>query len=546
MRVQLPNGKTGTIPRSSVTAAKKKGWTVIDSPVVAGAKTFGREAALGAFGGLGIAETQTPIKDTLKNMFQAPNITPEMILSNLLGPGYGVGKGLLTSVGEMAHGSGMDPQHPARFGPVDVGEIGHGLGGLATQLLALTGGEKVAEHPEKAAVVKPVVRDLLGVGERDVARQIEKEGAKQAKTVEASAKKVETAKQKYADAVQKHIEKTKEASAKETAAKTRQQALASRQGPVYQRVNQMADEAQAHIGDIQKKVGAAESAKWGEFNKKLENPPVKTGNVADAISNAEEKLPIFKQIMQEVGDDSELKQMLETMHPDVRARVEATMPEAGIPLNTARRFYTKLNQYLNARELPPGVAREGGLVLDQLDHSIAESIAKKGGPEALKQYRDLQAGWSRYRQTFFDKGSPLRKVMEAKDPHTKLNPITSETGARAIDYLGRYRDMGADPSKLGKIRAINKALKELPASGGKTPEAPARPELPKRTQAKTLTPEEARRQMLTSKESFYSRPPSRWELMFPPLLGYKMTLKHLMQNPKFIDWLSKEDSTPVP
>jgi hypothetical protein len=69
---------------------------------------------------------------------------------------------------------------------------------------------------------------------------------------------------------------------------------------------------------------------------------------------------------------------------------------------------------------------------------------------------------------------------------------------------------------------------------------PARPEQPK-----GLGVEQARREMLEKKETFFSRPPSRWELMFPPLMMYKMGLKHLMQNPKFVEWLSKEGAEPT-
>jgi hypothetical protein len=54
--------------------------------------------------------------------------------------------------------------------------------------------------------------------------------------------------------------------------------------------------------------------------------------------------------------------------------------------------------------------------------------------------------------------------------------------------------------------------------------------------------------MLEQKGSTYSRPPSRWEAAFPPLLAWKMIMKHMIQNPKVIEWLSKEGGgqSPVP
>ena len=58
---------------------------------------------------------------------------------------------------------------------------------------------------------------------------------------------------------------------------------------------------------------------------------------------------------------------------------------------------------------------------------------------------------------------------------------------------------------------------------------------------RALTLEEARRQKLEGAAKSYSHPPSRWELMFPPLHGYRLILKNLLQSKGFRDWLSKGD-----
>jgi hypothetical protein len=550
---------TATDPKSG----KKVGWNgkawvpvEVPSKLAAGAQTFGREAALGAASGIGLAESQHPIIDAIKGMGQKPDLKDP---GTYLGPAYGVAKGIAGSAAEMFEGMGADPQHPMKFGPFDPAKTGHGAGGLLSQILMLRGGTKAAEKPFEAGTTKAVARDLLGVGERDVAGEMKKTAAKESKGQEAATKKVETAKQKYADAVQDAMKKRAEASARETAAKTKQEALQSKHGPVYKRMNEMADTAREHVGQIEQKVGAAEGKKWADFSKNMENAPVNSESTVQAITSAQEKilsgdsLPIFKQVLAELpGTDPDVEAMLQNATPSMRERLLASgikeSPE--VPLDTARKLYTKIGRKLGGSELPRDVARALSTVQGALDNSISESIAKKGGADALKQYRKLQSDWKQYRQTFSDRDSPLRKVMEAKDPSTKLGPITGETGARAVEYLGRYRDMGAQPEQLGKIRALHKALKELPGAGGKAPETPERPTLPAKPESKEITPQSARKSMLERKESFYSRPPSRWELMFPPLLGYKMTLKHLMQNPKFIEWLSKDEppkgTTPVP
>jgi vacuolar-type H+-ATPase subunit H len=501
------------------------------------------------------------------------------------------------------------------------GDVAGGIGAM-TPVIAEPLMERGAPMVRGAAerMVKPVARDLLGVGKGDVAKQIEKTGLKESKVVESATKKVEAAKQKYADAVQDATQKRIEASAKETAAKTKQEALTSKHGPVYQRMNEMAEDAQQHVSKMEEKVAKAESEKWDKFNERIGKPTIDTSGTAAAIEHAQkniltgESLPVFKQILGQIGQEDEgVAAILKNAAPEVReqAMAEGVLPQEGVPLDVARRLYTKVSRKMYGAELPTDVFRALSHVQDALDSDIAAGILKRGkdltgvttetdsmgvrwakrgdyrvsipkritdseieayakpkldeqaqihggmkgeetgkpfssGADALREYRKLQVDWRKYRETFSDKNSPLRRITEAKDPNTKLGPITGETGARAIDYLGRYRDMGAQPEKLGRIRALHKSLKELPSTGGKAPGMPERPELPKTPEARTTSPEQARRDMLSSKESFYSRPPSRWELMFPPLLAYKMALKHLMQNPKFTEWLSKDSGTTTP
>lgn len=435
----------------------------------------------------------------------------------------------------LTHGLGLPDKPGEGFHTPNPGEV---VGAGASILGGVEARERVS-----LPKAKPIIRDVLGVGEKDVEgfskKAATKEDAAHAKALE----KVEKAKENYAGAVSEALKKRAEASAKETAAKTKQEALASKHGPVYQRMNEMADTAQQHIGQIEQKVGEAESKKWSEFSERMENAPVKTQDVVDTINDVQknvltgESLPIFRQILSEVTKD-EAPEFIDTAGGLVPKGTE-------IPLNLARRFYTKIGRKLGGSELPRDVTRALSKVGDSLDSGIAESVATKGGAEALRDYRKLQADWKQYRETFSDRDSPLRKVVEAKDPSTKLGPITGETGARAVEYLGRYRDMGAQPEQLGKIRALHKALKELPGTGGKLPATPERPALPEVPGKKTVTAEQARSSMLEGKGQFYSRPPSKWELMFPPLLIYKQTLKHLLQNKEFRNWLSKDNpSTP--
>lgn len=563
VRVQRPDGTTGTIPKTSLAKAKKAGWKVVDSPVVAGAKTFGREAALGGFSGLGIAETKNPITDTAKSM-----LTPPSMASMVLGPAYDVGRGLASSTAEIAEGAGADPSNPSKFGPVDVGKIGHGTGSLATQLLTLFAGGKAAEKPTVGGGGgKSLLRGAFGAGEGDVRIKAGEIAEKNTKAETAHAEKVQKiqsageeaadkVKQDTAKKIAEVMKKRVEASAKETAAKTKKDALIQKQGPVYQRMNEMTDAAQQHIAKVEEKVGQAEAVKWDVFKKHIGDVSVDTSDISNKIADVQknmlvgESLPIFKQILAQVGEeDASIKNLLDNMAPEVRQRaIEAGIaPTEGIPLDVARRLYTKISRKLYGSELPKDVARSLHIVQDALDSDIAQGITKKGGPDALRDYRSLQADWKKYRQTFSDKDSPLRKIKEAKDPNTKLSPITSESGQRAIQYLGRYADMGADPSKLGKIRALDKALKGISAKGsGAMPEPvsgmklPEKPEIPVAPEKASTAPGDVRKQILEQKQKSFSQPLSKWEMMNPKLLIFRKLMKGLIQNPKFIDWLARE------
>jgi hypothetical protein len=172
---------------------------------------------------------------------------------------------------------------------------------------------------------------------------------------------------------------------------------------------------------------------------------------------------------------------------------------------------------------------------------MVKSVAKAGGKDAVSEYQGLRSRWRDYMQAFYDKDSPIRKLKQGADPNDKLNPITGDEGERAISLLGKYRDIGADVQSLGKIRALYKSLKELPSGKGKMPADVEKPSIPDAPTNRALTLEESRRQKLEGAAKSYSHPPSRWELMFPPLHGYRLILKNLLQSKGFRDWLSKGD-----
>jgi hypothetical protein len=601
VRVQRPDGKTGTIPKSSLAQAQKNGWKVLPKTDPGAVSRFGMDVSkgmgldpqglvtAGAEGKSQIAEMAKQAGGAFLDYAKRGLHDPFRLATD---PFDALASGLTKALGIPDKGSALDKSqyHAPNFGQA-VGAVASILGGAETS-------ERAGARASTTG--KAAVRDLVGVGEIDVQRRLKSSAEKQAKaessalerfqkeTQEAAdkhAKAVESAKEKHAQAVQtarEKAQKTKaeyseayrenlrervQASAKETTARIKQQ-VSTGQGPVKQYIDAAVSDAAEHTRKIERQVFKTESAKWDAFTKSVGDPAIPTTPLREALDKAQgmltgETVPVFKKIINEIGEeDADLKKMLDNMAPEVRerARQAGVAGTDDIPLSTMRKIYTRLSRSIGASELPTDVARATGTVLDAADDSIAQAIKKKGGQGAVSEYRQLQADWRKYRQTFSDKNAPLRKLMEAKDPDARLKPITGDTGARAIDDLGQYRNLGADPNKLGRIRAIDTKIQEMSGSAGTMPAKPepkgnltpaevALSDVPKGqtpklkipdTKDRPQTVEEARRQILDYAAGRYSTPPTWMQLIFPHALGGKMIMKHALNNPRVVDWLASE------
>lgn len=591
VKVTMPDGQVWSIPKDKLAAAQARGAkpfqaTPTAQPEGTGTKVA-RGAALGVFSGLGIPETQTPIKDLAKGLI------PKSI--NDFDPVFGplikmiqAGKSMVVEPGKEVY-KGIKQKDPEM--------IAHGGAQLTTEAaLALLGKEKGAETGEAVTQsvskgAKGAARELVGVGKGDISKAIEDSHAKVdaahenfQKQLAEHSEKVDQATEKVAKKIGDVQQKKVEASAKQTAAETRKEFFQSpKSGPVYKRLTKMADTASENVQLVDKKIRALENAKWNEFKKGVGDAPIDWEPVQKSVLDAEqnilqgspESIKIFQNILKE-GEGplsqasvfrgggrlpgADLKDVMRSMDPKAQAKflqnlqaqgVEAPADESGVAtqgaktdLDTARGFSTELGQKVYGRELPGDVRRALKSVQDSIEGEVTRTVAKSGGKAAVDTYRKLKSDWRNYMEAFYDKDSPVRKLKEGKDPNDKLNPVVGDEGERAIALLGKYRSLGADVGSLGKMRALFKAIKELPASGGKAPsgeiEAPKIPKAPEAPAGKPLTAEDARRAKLEKGAAGYAHPPSRWELMFPPLLAYKMMLKKALQNPKVQDWLAKD------
>src|SRR5438552_7000521 len=122
-----------------------------------------REAALGAFSGLGIPETMTPVRDLARGVAQlgAPPTTTGEKVSTALGvpvPAYRMAKGLA----EQTYGLGKDVYQGLTSG--DMAQAAHGGAGLATEAGSmLLGGKKAPEVADSAVSAARTAADITQI-----------------------------------------------------------------------------------------------------------------------------------------------------------------------------------------------------------------------------------------------------------------------------------------------------------------------------------------------------------------------------------------------
>jgi hypothetical protein len=714
VQVTTPDGKNWTIPKANLAAAQARGAKLVTPKAPQAppstASTVGREATLGAFSGLGIPETKTPLQDIVKGI-----TTNKPSTASLLDPTAGALTSAMGMVKDV-YGSGKEAVQGIQRG--DPGMIAHGVAEGITRLLMMKGMTELPDAEIAGNTTRNVAREVIGISDKDISKAIsdsqtkaaeaqakyqtelaeardahtkkvseiqqantdaldkyksqvrtvkqgheenvksvdqhnaeakqkfqqDLEAAKQEhlkkvadiekKNVDAQAKHAETVQQLKAQAAKKIADtesKKVESSKAQSAAETRKAALQTKRGPVYQRMTEMADVAQKNVQDVDSKVRALEGAKWNAFRREVGNPDIDWGKVQNSVSDAErdilqgspENIAIFKNIMKEgaggqggLADASvfrgsggvDVKEFLSSIKDPVRRNQfiremqakgenigeEAGIPKEGatVPMDTARGFYTELGEKIYGRELPGDVRRALRSVQDSIDGEITRSVAKAGGKDAVMNYRQLKSDWHDYMEAFYDKDSPLKKLKEGQDPNDKLRPIVGDEGERAIRLFGKYRNLGADVTQMGRTRNLFTTIKEMSSAGGKRPTAtpslnipdaprateqpsvagipaaprmteharvvdvPAAPSMkpspqfepPQQPTARAVTQYEARKAKIDQAAQTYAHPPSRWELMFPPLLAYRLALKKMLQSPAFKDWLAKggQGAPPAP
>ena len=153
---QAPWEKYQTAPEA--TAGPSAGETAVTSMPTSTIGQFGvqhplmREAALGAFGGLGIPETKTPLRDLAEGAIK----TGVGLVANPAETLYGMGKGLMDTVHQVGHGliSGTPEERAHALGTI---------GGTAAGMALFPEAEKAPITRTVKAIGRAGLKEVMGV-----------------------------------------------------------------------------------------------------------------------------------------------------------------------------------------------------------------------------------------------------------------------------------------------------------------------------------------------------------------------------------------------
>ena len=480
VQVQMPDGRILTGPRKNLPIAIQMGGKIYDpssqKPPQVGAIS---RAASGAWDSVkemvphDLASLKSAVENPPSSGGAIVNMAQSMAQKMLEAKQSGGGAGEIVATGAgTAIGLPVDTiRSKAASGDV-AGTVGSAIPPVILAMLGLTEKGRTVVRDTVSATSKPIMREFMGVADKDVQPAIKESQAKataaQVKYHEDMAdatkkylddlKKVDEdnklgtdkhtaamskARQDHetevakieksnADAQKAHTDKIEEIKSKtaakiadqkakqiessraQTASQTKQSALATKKGPVYQRITDMADEAQANVREVDKKVRALENARWNAFEKEIDHPVVDWEPVQKAVVDAEdnilqgspENVAIFRSIMKEgdgpggLSDASvfrgsggvDVKEFLSSLQDpvkrqqvirDMQARGEdvgggGPMPKEGatVPFKTARGFATEFNEKIYGRDLPSDVRRALRFVQDENDKQLVKAMAR--------------------------------------------------------------------------------------------------------------------------------------------------------------------------
>jgi hypothetical protein len=230
-----------------------------------------------------------------------------------------------------------------------------------------------------------------------------------------------------------------------------------------------------NVADTHTAVKAQLDARWDTWRRQMAGTQVDATKISQLVNNAKAEflrgsppnVKQFNDLMKEIGVD--VGEEGET----------AVMPgkSTSTPIETAQVHYSSLGEKLSGGGLPGNVYQAMKYVREGIGDLMGQASESRGMGsfyEALKKdYSQFMNDWHDTSST----GSPLAKILQAKDWPAVQKQINGPAGDRLLQTMSRYRRYGAKP-------VLPQAVRQMTAEADALAK-PRIPAMPKKLKAKT-------------------------------------------------------------
>jgi hypothetical protein len=382
------------------------------------ATKIGRGAALGAFSGAGIPETQTPIRDLAKS-FVTPSPSGVPIL-DMLDPTGGALKGAesvfrnLWSAGKEGI-KGIEQDDPE--------QAAHGITSGLVQALMLKG---VSKAPEIASGKSEIVGAASKVGE------VAKTAPKEVLGVGPSSERMAADRIAHGQAVKEHISNVEDA--------VHEEAKAGARG-----IDSAVDEA--HPDGFFDKSGVRMGVRnaLGEISKIPEKWPASVGKLLAEEKTTRTTGPTVGGRAMDLSNPNDLRayenyKKAGVFTPEEIQRIEGAEKSPNWTMEQVRQLRSEVGRDLGRYENKGAVGAALNNVYGYLSGEMRKAAATVGKES---EFLENNADYTQWKNDFHR--SPLKKVLNGQTSQGILSALSDE---RTQSIMDKYKDYGADPDAL--------------------------------------------------------------------------------------------------
>jgi hypothetical protein len=353
-------------------------------------------------------------------------------------------------------------------------------------------------------------------------------------------------------------------SAAESEATTKQKGLTKLGGPVYQRLQGMADKVTDNVNQLWTNVRARNTANWGALRIATGDATANLAPVQQAIVDAQqnilkgspENLKIFNNILAE-------GQPKGGAFIDGESGLTPAISSESIPVDDMRGYMTEIGDKLySGGEVPGDVRRALKAVSDAGDKEVSRVYDAAGQG---KTYRSLKADYAQYAGDFLDHDGALYKLLHQAEPKDRIDLLGGDTGRAVTDALSNYaKDFNLNKAaKSGEMtpiqlteatRNLQQQIRQMsrsvpaevpkPVMGQGAPSVPYVPQPPAPepdpVNIKGFSPSQWRLNEMTKRSKMFTEQ-SRMEtgVLGAPTIPVRRTLGWLYNNPGFRGWMAE-------